>query len=181
MDLQNLLTTSQLEHLEEHIPSELLMLRFTLGKLQNEKHPLAWNAMLESFAVHARNLYWFLVNKRNHQEDYSACDFAKNYTVPNASDMTGPFQRLNRQVIHLGKQRKKINTDKFQTHHAEKVSEWIESAMLKFRDALGPEVRDGFKLEVVPAQGSVRFDQLIALLPQQTSFSFPRFWFTKIG
>jgi len=95
------LTASQLEHLEEHIPYELLMLRFTLGKLRTEKHPLAWNGMLESFAVHARNLYWFLINKRNHAEDHIAREFAETYTVPNASDMTGPFQRLNQQVMHL--------------------------------------------------------------------------------
>jgi hypothetical protein len=181
MQLQKPLTTSQLEHLEEHIPYEVLMLRFTLGKLRTEKDPLAWNAMLESFAVHARNLYWFLTNKRNHQEDHVACEFAENYMVPNASDMTGPFQRLNQQVMHLGRQRKKVNADKFQTHHAEKVSNWIERAMLKFRDALAPEVRHNFKLEAVPAQDSVRFDQLVAVMPQQTSSSFPQFWFTKIG
>jgi hypothetical protein len=105
----------------------------------------------------------------------------KNYTVPNASDMTGPFQRLNQQVMHLGKQRKKTSADKFQTDHAEKISEWIETAMLRFRETLAPEVRHRSKLEVVPVQGSVSYDQLIALIPQQTSSSFPQFWFTKIG
>jgi hypothetical protein len=176
------LTASQLEHLEEHIPYELLMLRFTLGKLRTEKHPLAWNGMLESFAVHARNLYWFLINKRNDAEDHIAREFAETYTVPNASDMTGPFQRLNQQVMHLGKQRKKISTDKFHTDDAEKVANWIEIAMPKFRAALAPEeIQDRFKLEAVPAQGSIRYDQLIALMPQQSSSSFPQFWFTKIG
>jgi hypothetical protein len=76
------LTASQLEHLEEHIPYELLMLRFTLGKLRTEKHPLAWNGMLESFAVHARNLYCFLINKRNHAEDHIARDLRKLIQCP---------------------------------------------------------------------------------------------------
>jgi hypothetical protein len=54
--------------------------------------------------------------------------------------------------------------------------------MPKFRAALAPEeIQDRFKLEAVPAQGSIRYDQLIALMPQQSSSSFPQFWFTKIG
>jgi len=44
--LKKPLTDNQIEHLEEHVPYELLMLRFTLGKLRTEKHPLAWNAIL---------------------------------------------------------------------------------------------------------------------------------------
>jgi hypothetical protein len=84
--------------------------------------------------------------------------------------------------MHLGKQRKKISTDKFHTDDAEKVANWIEIAMPKFRAALAPEeIQDRFKLEAVPAQGSIRYDQLIALMPQQSSSSFPQFWFTKIG
>jgi hypothetical protein len=181
MRLKKLLTASQLEHLEEHIPYELLMLRFTLAKLKTEKHPLAWNAMLESFAVHARNLYWFLINKRNHQEDHIASQFTDSYTVPNTSEMTGPFQRLNQQVMHLGKQRKRADADKFQTHQADSVAGWIESAVPRFREALAPEVKQRFKLDAVPPQGSARLDELVAVIPQQTSSSFPHFWFTKIG
>ena len=137
--------------------------------------------MLESFAVHARNLYWYLVNKKNHGEDHIAREFADNYTVPNASDMTGPFQRLNQQVMHLGKQRKKDHADKFHIEAAEKVADWIERAMPRFRAALEPrEVRERFQLGEVPAQGSVRYEQLIASIPQQSSSSFPQCWFMTI-
>jgi hypothetical protein len=80
--LKKPLTDNQIEHLEEHVPYELLMLRFTLGKLRTEKHPLAWNAMLESFAVHARNLYSFLANKGDHQEDHNACEFLRITRCP---------------------------------------------------------------------------------------------------
>jgi len=174
------LTPSQLEHLEEHIPYELLMLRFTLGRLVTEAHPLAWNAMLEAFAVHARNLYWFLRNDRKHQENYIASDFVDSYRAANAGDVTGPFQALNQQVLHLGTQRKKITADKFQADHAREVSSWIESGMATFREALSLDAQPHFKLDAIPPQGSSRFTELLPLDPQQTSSSFPTFWFTKI-
>jgi hypothetical protein len=178
--LERRLTVSQLEHLEEHIPYELLMLRFTLGRLKGEKHPLAWNAMLESFAVHARNLYWFLINKRNHQEDHVASDFTVSYMVPSKSAMMGPFQRLNQQVMHLGTQRKKADTEKFQSDDAEKVAKWIEGALPKFREALIPDLRQRFKLDAIPQCGSASFEKPMAL-PRQTSSSFPQFWLIEIA
>ena len=71
------LAASQLEHLEEHIPYELLMLRFTLGKLRTEKHPLAWNGMLRIIRRPRKKSHWFLINKRNHAEDHIAREFAE--------------------------------------------------------------------------------------------------------
>jgi hypothetical protein len=54
---------SQLEnHLQDHLPYELLMLRYSHGRINIESDPLIWNAMYECFCMHARNLWDFLNN-----------------------------------------------------------------------------------------------------------------------
>jgi len=52
----------QKAYLQEHLPYELKMLRYTYGQLLQKQHCLSWNAHFESFAVHARNLVNFLTN-----------------------------------------------------------------------------------------------------------------------
>jgi hypothetical protein len=48
-----------IKHLRESLPYELRMLRHTHRQLSHEQNQLDWNAFLESFAIHARNLMEF--------------------------------------------------------------------------------------------------------------------------
>ena len=49
-------------HLGDHLPYELLMLRHSYQRTFEDRYPLDWNASYEAFAVHARNLFDFLMN-----------------------------------------------------------------------------------------------------------------------
>ncbi len=53
----------KLEHLREHLPYELLMLRHTYDRINGNRYTLDWNAYYESFTIHARNLLDFLNNE----------------------------------------------------------------------------------------------------------------------
>jgi hypothetical protein len=56
------------------------------------------------------------------------------------SDLTGAFQRLNRQMTHLAKTR--TTTEKLTTSDARMILAWLEAALRRFRDALAPEDRE---------------------------------------
>lgn len=47
-------------YLEEHLPYELSMLFHTYDRLWSTSNEADWNAFLEAFCVHARNLKMFV-------------------------------------------------------------------------------------------------------------------------
>ena len=49
----------RIEFLQQHLFYELQMLRFAHSNLLTENDVLHWNAMFESFCVHARNMHEF--------------------------------------------------------------------------------------------------------------------------
>jgi hypothetical protein len=135
------LTKEQVECLEEHLPYEVLMLRYTFGKLATPD-PMIWNAMSESFAVHARSLYHFLTNRTDHLDrDHIAKHFA-DYTAQDPNEkIWDTLKRIQWQILHLGRQRTIVDREKFKTGSAEEVLRWIEPRILEFKKALPDSVR----------------------------------------
>ena len=66
----------KIEHLGDHLPYEMLMLRHSYQRTLENRYALDWNAFYEAFAVHARNLFHFLINKGG-PNNFNARDFSK--------------------------------------------------------------------------------------------------------
>ena len=112
------------DYLNEHLPYEMKMLRYTYGQMQHRQHYLSWNAHYESFAVHARNLVNLLTN--GDTGNFKASDFVPGYRA-RIGDAQGSMGKLRTQVFHLGKKRPRTVIDKFNTEPgAKEVVEWIE-------------------------------------------------------
>src|SRR5271169_3273197 len=94
----------KIEHLTEHLPYELLMLRHTRERMSSPRYPLDWNAHYESFAVHARNLFDFLMNDAT-QANFKASHFSTFKASKNAEVQRLIRQDFHSQILHLGKNR----------------------------------------------------------------------------
>jgi hypothetical protein len=139
------------EHLNDHLPYELLMLRYTYQQLHKQQLQLNWNVYLETLAVHARNLYYFLTSKA---KNLKANDFDTEYKHKGHLTLTGTMQKLQSQVLHLGKERSSDPEKKTNTDHADRLYQWIEKEMSRFLASLSPEDRihwrgDGADLDKV--------------------------------
>jgi len=66
------------EHLGDHLPYEVLMLRHSYERTLEVRYALDWNAFHEAFAVHARNLFDFLMNKGG-SNNFNARDFSASF------------------------------------------------------------------------------------------------------
>jgi hypothetical protein len=123
------------EYLREHLFYELMMLRYTLGRIQHVKSQVLWNALFESFGMHARNLYAFLRNERDHR-NVIASDFVDQFNCGRENKIAGTMDRLNQQLLHLGRRRHQSGPQKLDTSDAIKVAEWIEKMLKKFSKEL---------------------------------------------
>jgi hypothetical protein len=129
-------TTNQLiEQLQDHLPYELLMLRYTHARMQAETHDLVFNTMYECFCMHARNMWDFLHNEGT-GNNLKVKEFAKEYRAPEDQkaqriinfDMQG-------QVFHFGKSRPSKQTDKVGLEKCKAVFDYIEKAFSEFMAA----------------------------------------------
>src|SRR4051794_4626894 len=97
--------------IKEHLSYELLMLRYTFGKLYEVQSGLDWNAYYESFCTHARLLRDFLTNKSG-STNFDAKEFVDGFkeSVPRpASDIMAD---MNNEVFHSGKSRPSDGAEK---------------------------------------------------------------------
>ena len=111
------------EMLEDHLPYELMMLKFTFAKMSEAREQLDYNAYYEAFVVHARNLYWFLTN--DDKSNAHACEFVLGFKASKTNATISTFQDLHRQVLHIGKGRKTNREQKVQYDEAKDVFDWI--------------------------------------------------------
>ena len=126
------------EYLQEHLSYELLMLRHTLTEITKPHRILDWNAFLESFAVHARNLYDFLTNSDDCR-NFKAQDFINGFKAAKDDNTISMFLRLHSQVFHLGKSRPIEQAEKANVDHAKQVIAWIEKNFTTFISGLAIE------------------------------------------
>ncbi|HEY4408193.1 MAG TPA: hypothetical protein VGN55_26365 [Xanthobacteraceae bacterium] len=115
------------------------MLRYAWSQMEAYLHPLDWNSKFESFCIHARLLHSFLCSSddnRNHRaSDYVGDDFEATYDKIHSLQLGHLVQRLDSQVLHLGKQRsdseRKLTVDKIRP-----LFDWIETNFACFIKAL---------------------------------------------
>ena len=125
-------------YLQEHLPYELLMLRYTLKKIVAPQLRLDWNVYFESFAVHARNLYDFLTNSED-SRNFKAKDFVAYFSISKEDKVISMFTRLHSQVFHLPKNRPTDQAKKANADRAKLVSRWIETNFATFISGLGAD------------------------------------------
>ncbi|WP_029081793.1 hypothetical protein [Bradyrhizobium sp. th.b2] len=120
--------------LNEHLPYELMMARYSVAQLSQATFWLDWNAFLASFAVSACNLAAFLTNGEK-GNNFRAHDFIEGFRS-RKGDLANTFAMLEPQVFHLGKARP-TDDGKFTLQEAIAIHDWIESEMEKFIRQLG--------------------------------------------
>jgi len=133
------MSTEKIRHLDEHLPYELLMLRYTHKHLPEPHHQLDFNCFLECFGIHARILYEFLTNDKD-ARNFKASDFV-DYRPSSHNEILGAMQRLHGQILHLSKRRPSQPEEKFDTADADSIRKWIEGAFSLFLSALSHEYK----------------------------------------
>jgi hypothetical protein len=119
------------EYIREQLTYELLMARYAYGMMSVPQHQLLWNALFEAFSVHVRGLYAFLKNEKD-QRNAEARDFNEKFKVKDAESVRGAFDKLNRQVLHLGKRRTSDMSKKVDLPQAARILNWIEARVSDF-------------------------------------------------
>jgi hypothetical protein len=132
-------------YLEEHVSYEVVMLNYTFMRLMTSQsstpeEQLEFNAFLESFAVHARNLVEFLCNKAE-DEARSACDYIPAFEAPNQAGVVQALFRLENQILRMSALRTTGPQGKFDIDDARELYGWLVPAILKFQGELSPLYR----------------------------------------
>jgi hypothetical protein len=133
-------SAEKIRHLEEHLPYELLMLRYTHQQLFAPQHQLDFNCYLECFVIHARILYNFLTNEQD-ARNFKATDFGQSYQPLPHNELSGAMFKLNSQILHFAKCRPNQPEKKFNTARVDKIHKWIEREISRFVKELSPEYR----------------------------------------
>jgi hypothetical protein len=121
------------------------MLRYTFARLDDTRHKLMWNAFLEAFAVHARNLQLFLINDKD-SRNYRAENFNPQFRA--SKPPVEIKDKIAVYVVHPGKGRSEEGEDKFNLERAEKAFPWIEKEFARFIAELPPDDRAYWRPEL---------------------------------
>jgi hypothetical protein len=145
------------------------MLRFTRMRLKGVQEQLLWNALYESFGVHARNLYDFLRDEKD-SRNFKASDFVQNFELDDRNDVHGLMQTMYQQLLHLGKRRAAAKNGKIDVTDIEKIATWIEAGVHKFTAELQPPFRQHWKPTAAdPAAAAVETYEIEPSTPQRSS------------
>jgi len=118
------------DFLAEHLLYELLMLRFAHAQILKPQGQLTWNALYESFAVHARILFDFLTNDA-HSENMQASDYNSAFEAKDPGAVRGVKNSLNPHVLHLAKIRKEADR-KPHIDRLKKLYVWLDENLIRF-------------------------------------------------
>ncbi len=91
-----------LAYLTEHLAYERQMLGYTFARLHDTEPGLAWNAVYESFSIHARNIYDFLRHEGGNKTNFRADQFVVGHRKPNHLAV---FNDLDVYAFHLSMKR----------------------------------------------------------------------------
>jgi hypothetical protein len=115
----------KIAHLGDHLPYEVLMLRYTQSQVNKLLYPLDWNEQYESFAVHARSLTDFLSNE-NGSRNFNAEDFSVKFKIDDDAELRRVVnQDMNAQVFHFGKNRKSDEERKIDVQKVNRIFPWL--------------------------------------------------------
>ena len=144
------MTTSEQELIGEHLDYEIKMLHETRKALRGEPVPtgIIANALMESFCIHARNLNEFFFENPRWPDILKASDFATSeYNKPeNPHDRRLLFDKINKQISHLTKDRTSKPHEKIGTADREEMYGWVHAFLVFFDDYVRPEFRSSWNI-----------------------------------
>ena len=133
--------------LVHHFPFEVSMLRDTFERLQHGplEQQLA-NALIESFALHARNLIDFFCDTPSERKAIAARHFTTGYTPFEGRRIksSDEYAKINDQVAHLGYGRTTDAKRKFNLADRRTVAGWIETEIPVFLRHLLPNYQEAW-------------------------------------
>ncbi len=132
-------------YLEGRISYELVMLSYSFMRVltlrpSTSEERLDFNAFLESFGVHARNLVEFL-SKKCRSDNLDASDYVPDFEAPDQTRLKWPLLKLEKQVLRVTSLRPTDPQKKFDADDARELYAWIVPAVLKFQGGLSPQYR----------------------------------------
>jgi hypothetical protein len=132
-------------YLEEHISYEVVMLNYTFMRLltlrpSTPEEQLDFNAYLDSFGVHTRNLVAFL-SEKSAGDDRNASDYVPDFEAPDRAHLQQVLHRLEKQILQMTALRATDPQEKFTVDDARELYAWIVPAILRFQGQLGPIYR----------------------------------------
>lgn len=125
----------------EHIVYEIMMFEGTAHKLMgNVQDQFEKNILLESFAIHSRNLFEFFYTKKKRKDDMVVGDFTirkhefilKRTRKRNLENLT---KKTNKQVAHLTYSRNNYNVST-KGWDVSKINNYMNKTILAFFDCL---------------------------------------------
>jgi hypothetical protein len=131
--------------LEEHLPYEIMMLRYAFDQLQTLERGLLANAFIETYCLHARNLidfFWADASPKGRTPT------ANHFTTRDYLKVRGPdvrrgdlYAELNHQIAHLSYNRTRNHREKIDGRDRAILLQAIEAAVSEF----GQHLRDEYK------------------------------------
>jgi hypothetical protein len=153
------------ELLSNHLPYELLMLRYTYREINATQPALRWNALFESFATHARGLHEFLTGKSDNRNGH-ATDFVEAFKSRKPDKVRGKIDALNQKMMHLGTTRTARQEEKIDLGDAKVLFDWIEGEVLRFVGSLPENLKKHWKPERADTANA---DATFVIAPVQAS------------
>ena len=135
----------KIAYLAEHISYEVVMLNYAFmhlltSRTSTAEEQLDFNAHLDSFAVHARNLVAFL-SEKSAGDHRNASDYVSGFEPPDQARLQQVLLRLEKQILHMTSLRATDPHEKFTVDDARELYAWIVPAILRFEEQLAPSYR----------------------------------------
>jgi len=145
-------TPQMLASASDHLHYEIMMLRFTALELSGRQaeESQGKNALLESFAIHVRNLRSFFCKKStNLQNEMLAIDYLKDWTPPRSEYLDKLEGKINEQISHLSYKRLTIS-EEAKSWEIDLIVEEIRKLLVAFLEKV-PETHLGGKMHQLKA------------------------------
>lgn len=134
----------------EHIVYEIMMFEETSHKLlSNVQDQFEKNVLIESYAIHSRNLFDFFYTKRKIKDDMIANDFLlkkKEFKVKRVKKriLQNLTRKTNKQIAHLTYSRNTYNSAT-KPWNVPKISDCMNKTILVFFECLENEQKTWFR------------------------------------
>lgn len=134
----------KIAYLREIVSFDTVMLNYTFMRLlilrpSTSEEQLDFNAYLDSFALHARNLLRFL-SENSTGGGRNASDYVPDFHAPDYACLQRPLLRLEQQILNAAPGTTDLR-ERFDVNDARALYAWIVPAILRFQEQLNPPYR----------------------------------------
>ena len=124
----------------DHLNYEVAMLHYCFPEIAKREPGEDRNVYIESFALHARALYEFLVSKNHSGWNAVAKDFVADFQPTDAESVRDIIKKIEDQILHIGWERTLDHGLKFDAAtEGVKILSWIDLWYAVFWTKVGDE------------------------------------------